>query len=109
MKKLIASILMAVTITFSLVTFTPAQASIKSYMNTAGTGKCVDIADGRIDPNSGASIVQFDCHNGLNQKFFIESSDFAGLSTFRSVLDSTFCIGKGSFTGPSISGDRIIM
>ena len=96
MKKSIASFFLAIVTTISLSTFALADTTIgtnlrfKSAINTAGAGKCIDVAGGQT--TTGTPIVQFDCHSGNNQRFSIVdvgSSQFL----FQSSLNLNMCIG----------------
>ncbi len=94
MKKLIANLLLAIVITVSLSTFVLAQTNvrIKSAINTSGAGKCLDVAGGKT--TAGTPIVQFDCHNGTNQRFSI----YRAVGQFdqyyiQSALNPNMCVG----------------
>jgi len=70
---------------------------IKSAINPAGTGKCMDVAGGYTSP--GTPIVQYACHQpaGANQAFHLVLAT-VGLSTgatyqIVSNLDQTMCVG----------------
>lgn len=93
MKKFIASLLMAIIVSISLSTFTLAQSiykvSLRSVINTGGSGNCLDIANGQTAV--GTPIVQFDCHWGNNQKFYLRNID--GGWILLSALDSNKCVG----------------
>lgn len=110
MKKIIASLLMAIMTIFSQSSFTVAQSSIKSVINTAGPGNCVDIPRIRITPYNtiddyGRYVQQFNCNNGINQKFVIETNS-NGWSVIKSALDLNTCIGKSGET-PSKPSDPV--
>ncbi len=95
MKKLIANIFLAIILSFSLSTFALANTAnnirIKSAINTAGVGKCVDVASGQT--TVGTPIVQFDCHTGNNQRFSIEQITFGGQHIIKSNLNLNMCVG----------------
>ena len=95
MKKLIANLFLAIIITTGLSTFALATTvnniRIKSTINTAGTGKCLDVASGQT--STGTPIVQFDCHNGNNQVFSIEQITFGGQHIIKSNLNQNMCVG----------------
>lgn len=73
-----------------------ARVEIKSTINTAGAGLCLDIANGNT--TIGTPIVQFPCHRGRNQQWQIVNGS---LNDFQivSMLDPTRCVG---FTGNAV-------
>jgi Ricin-type beta-trefoil lectin domain len=73
----------------ALMTSTGATTRIKSAINTAGDGKCMDVASGQT--SIGTPIVQFRCHGGTNQQF--ELADAAGAYKIVSKLDRSKCVG----------------
>lgn len=95
MKKLIANIFLAIILTNGLSTFALANSiiniRIKSAINIAGSGKCIDVASGQTV--AGTPIVQFGCHNGSNQRFSIEQITFGGQHIIKSNLNPNMCVG----------------
>ena len=66
-------------------------ARIKSAINTAGSGKCMDVAGGYLF--DGNAIVQFDCHNGSNQRFQMQRVTLRGDFIIESTVDQSKCVG----------------
>jgi hypothetical protein len=64
---------------------------IKSAINTFGSGKCLDVAGGQT--SAGTPIVQFDCHDGNNQRFVIERVTFGSQFIIKSDLNLNMCVG----------------
>ena len=64
---------------------------IKSTINTTGTGMCMDVAGGYTAENT--PIVQYPCHGGMNQRFYLNLVDFAPTHQIRSALDRRMCVG----------------
>src|SRR5437899_11110844 len=96
MKKIIANILMVIISVqglsaFALAIPTGTVVTIKSAINTAGTGKCLDVAGGQT--GTGTPIVQYDCHGGSNQHFVIERVTFGSQFIIKSELNQAMCVG----------------
>jgi len=95
MKKLIANTFIAIivvqglsSLVFATIpTETPVQ--IKSLINLVGAGKCLDVAGGQTGP--GTPIVQYDCHNGQNQRFLFQRVQSQYI--IKSALDQSMCVG----------------
>jgi hypothetical protein len=80
----------AVAVQRSALTTAPGNTSrVKSVINTAGAGKCMDVAGGGTA--LGTPIVQYSCHTGANQKF--ELRDSAGAYKLASTVDPSKCVG----------------
>jgi hypothetical protein len=77
--------------TSAVVTGLGARVQIRSMVNTAGAGKCLDVASGQTAP--GTAIVQFRCHRALNQQFFLDQVTLGGAFQIVSKLDTTKCVG----------------
>jgi Ricin-type beta-trefoil lectin domain len=95
MKKLIANLFLAIIITTGLSAFalanTVSNVRSKSAINTAGSGKCMDVASGQT--SAGTPIVQFSCHNGYNQVFSVEQITFGGQHIIKTNLNPNMCVG----------------
>ena len=96
MKKFIANLFVAVVITLSLSTFASAQIfdniHIKSVINTAVPGKCMDVANGQT--TNGTPIVQYDCHYATNQTFSVIYWNNGYI--IQSKLDPRKCVGMNN-------------
>jgi len=97
MKVIITKLIAAA---FTLLPFTTAFAlpipvvgtvqEIQSSINTTGAGKCMDVAGGySLD---GTPIVQYDCHNGNNQRFVVINVVGSNYM-IQSNIDRTKCVG----------------
>ena len=95
MKKFIANLFVAIALTISITTFVSANSlsniQIKSAINTAGTGMCMDVANGQTAP--GTAIGQYPCHSGINQRFTFQTIVFDGQRIIKSNLNPNMCVG----------------
>lgn len=67
------------------------RVQIKSMINTAAGGKCIDVASS-IDA-VGTPIVQYTCHKGLNQQFYLQMVTLGGQYQIVWKQDQTKCLG----------------
>jgi len=101
MKKIIANTLIAIIVVHGLSAFglavpldalpvpTDTLVRIKSAINTGGSGKCLDVAGGLT--GTGTPIVQFGCHQGVNQVFWFQR--FGSQYIIKSALNPDMCVG----------------
>jgi len=95
MRKLMVNLIIAIIsiqgLTVTGFAYNGSNKRIKSAINTAYPGKCLDVANGY--PYIGTPIVQFSCHSGTNQRFDIQQITWGGQHIIKSRLDPNRCVG----------------
>ena len=91
MNKLvnILVVIIAIGSSATFAQFPDLNVRFRSSINTAYTGKCIDVAGGAM--TAGTFIVQYTCQNSTNQNFQLRTTG-DGLYQIRPVLSSNLCV-----------------